>query len=125
MTQWVGSSLSFADQYGIKEYLMPPMMGTLDAGQAATEEEMAHLYNCMDVFVLPTGGEGFGIPTLEAMSCGVPICVTNYTTAHELIKSKDPENEDIPMFPLGVSKMMKDPMVVTIWKKKIFVREVY
>ena len=91
----------FCDQYGIKDYLMPTMMGTLDAGQAATEEEMANMYNCMDVFILPTGGEGFGIPTLEAMSCGVPICVTNYTTAHELIKSKDPENEDIPMFPLG------------------------
>ena len=46
---------------------------------------MANLYNCMDVFVLPTAGEGFGIPTVEAMACGVPICVTNYTTGYELI----------------------------------------
>ena len=92
---------SFAEQYGIEKYLMPPLMGVLDAGQAVSEEQMAHLFNCMDVFVLPTGGEGFGIPTLEAMSCGVPICVTNYTTGYELVKSKDPENEDIPMFPLG------------------------
>ena len=92
---------NFAAQYGIEEYLMPPMMGHLDGGQAATEEEMADLYNCMDVFVLPTAGEGFGIPTLEAMSCGVPICVTNYTTGYELVKCDDPENEDVPMFPLG------------------------
>ena len=92
---------AFAEQYGLKDYLMPPRMGHLDGGQAVTEEEMAHLFNCMDVFVLPTAGEGFGIPTLEAMSCGVPICVTNYTTGYELIKCKDPENEDIPMFPLG------------------------
>jgi len=91
----------FAAQYGIEEYLMAPMMGHLDGGQAATEQEMADLYNCMDVFVLPTAGEGFGIPTLEAMSCGVPICVTNYTTGYELVKCDDPENEDIPMFPLG------------------------
>jgi len=91
----------FADQYGVGEYLMPPLMYKLDEGQAISEEQMAHLYNCMDVFVLPTGGEGFGIPTLEAMSCGVPICATNYTTSWELIKSTDPENEDIPMFPLG------------------------
>tara|TARA_B100001094_G_C17899062_1_gene655516 strand:- start:337 stop:810 length:474 start_codon:yes stop_codon:yes gene_type:complete len=55
----------------------------------------------MDVFVLPTAGEGFGIPTLEAMCSGVPICVTNYTTGYELVKSDDPENEDIPMYPLG------------------------
>ena len=92
---------SFAEQYGVEKYLMDPLMGVLDAGQAVSEEQMAHLFNCMDVFVLPTGGEGFGIPTLEAMSCGVPICVTNYTTGYELVKSEDPEKEDVPMFPLG------------------------
>jgi len=91
----------FAEQYGIKEYLMAPLMGTLDAGQAVTEKDMAHLYNCMDVFVLPTAGEGFGIPSLEAMSCGVPICLTNYTTGYELIACDDAENEDVPMYPLG------------------------
>jgi len=91
----------FAAQYGLEEYLLPPLMGTLDAGQAISEEQMSHLYNCMDVFVLPTAGEGFGIPTLEAMSCGVPICVTNYTTSYELIKCEDAANEEVPMFPLG------------------------
>jgi glycosyltransferase involved in cell wall biosynthesis len=91
----------FAQQYGVDKYLMPPLMGMLDRGEAATEEEMANMYNCMDVFILPTGGEGFGIPTLEAMSCGVPICVTNYTTSYELIKCEDASKEDIPMFPLG------------------------
>ena len=91
----------FAAHYGVDKYLLDPLMGILDHGQAISEEDMAHLYNCMDVFVLPTGGEGFGIPTLEAMSCGVPICVTNYTTGYELVKCKDPENEDIPMYPLG------------------------
>ena len=91
----------FAAHYGIADYLMPPLMGNLDQGQAPTDEEMAELYNCMDVFVLPTGGEGFGIPTLEAMSCGIPICATNYTTSYELIKCDDPENEEVPMYPLG------------------------
>ena len=92
---------TFADQYGVGDYLMPPLMGVLDHGQAATEEEMALMYNCMDVFVLPTAGEGFGIPCIEAMASGVPICLTNYTTGWELIKSDDPENEDIPMYPIG------------------------
>jgi glycosyltransferase involved in cell wall biosynthesis len=91
----------FADYYGIADYLMPPLMGVLDHGEAATEEEMAQMFSCMDVFVLPTAGEGFGIPTLEAMCSGVPICVTNYTTGYELVKCDDPENEDIPMYPLG------------------------
>ena len=92
---------SFAQQYGVEEYLLPPLMGNLDQGQAPSDEEMAQLYNCMDVFVLPTAGEGFGIPTLEAMSCGVPICATNYTTSYELIKSDDAEKEEVPMYPVG------------------------
>ena len=91
----------FAKQYGVEGYLMPPLMGTLDAGQAIDEKAMADLYNCMSVFVLPTAGEGFGIPSLEAMSCGVPICLTNYTTGYELIASKDPEHDEVPMYPLG------------------------
>jgi len=91
----------FAEQYGIEDYLLPPLMGTLDAGQAIDEVGMANLYNCMDVFVLPTAGEGFGIPSLEAMSCGVPICLTNYTTGYELIACEDAGKEEVPMYPLG------------------------
>ena len=98
----------FAAHYGVADYLMPPLMGVLDHGQAASEEEMALMYNCMDVFVLPTAGEGFGIPTVEAMSCGIPICATNYTTSYELIKSNNPETEDVPMYPLGGGH--NDPM---------------
>jgi glycosyltransferase involved in cell wall biosynthesis len=33
---------------------------------------MANFYKSMDCFVLPTRGEGFGLPLLEAMACGVP-----------------------------------------------------
>ena len=91
----------FAEQYGVADYLLPPQMGTLDSGEAVDEIGMVNIYNMMDVFVLPTAGEGFGIPSLEAMSCGVPICVTNYTTGYELIKCDDAGNEDVPMYPLG------------------------
>jgi glycosyltransferase involved in cell wall biosynthesis len=73
----------------------------LDAGESLSEESMVEMYNCMDMFVLPTAGEGFGIPTIEAMSCGVPVAVTNYTTAWEIIKEDDPENATFPLFPLG------------------------
>ena len=91
----------YAKHYGIEEYLLPPMMGVLDLGQALDEEGLANLYNCMDLFVLHTAGEGFGIPTVEAMSCGVPVAVTNYTTAWEIIREEDPETADIPLYPLG------------------------
>jgi len=91
----------FAEAYGLKDYLLPTLMGVLDAGEAPDDEGMVNIYNCMDVFVLPTAGEGFGIPTIEAMACGVPVAVTNYTTAWEIIKEDDPETAEIPLYPLG------------------------
>ena len=90
--------------YGIREYMYENAIGNLDANYAPTEEEMVDkVYNHMDVFILPTAGEGFGIPTIEAMSCGVPAAVTNYTSSYELIKMKDyaDRDEECPTFPLG------------------------
>jgi SAM-dependent methyltransferase len=47
-------------------------------------EEMAKVYNMSDYFVLPTVGEGFGVPTVEAMACGIPPIITDCTTSPEL-----------------------------------------
>ncbi|MCX6153153.1 MAG: glycosyltransferase [Candidatus Kapabacteria bacterium] len=41
-----------------------------------SEEEIASLYRACDVFVSPYRGEGFSLPTLEAMACGLPVIVT-------------------------------------------------
>ncbi|HEX4996836.1 MAG TPA: glycosyltransferase, partial [Terriglobia bacterium] len=41
-----------------------------------TDTEMARLYNACDCLVHPYRGEGFALPVLEAMSCGLPVVVT-------------------------------------------------
>ncbi|MBL7998115.1 MAG: glycosyltransferase [Candidatus Kapabacteria bacterium] len=41
-----------------------------------TDEQLAQLYRACDVFVSPYRGEGFSLPTLEAMACGLPVIVT-------------------------------------------------
>src|SRR5207248_2306701 len=36
-------------------------------------EDMPNFYNAADVFVYPSVYEGFGLPVVEAMACGVPV----------------------------------------------------
>lgn len=50
-----------------------------------SSKQMADVYNMFDCHFLPTAGEGFGIPTIEAMSCGTYAAVTDFTTGSELI----------------------------------------
>jgi glycosyltransferase involved in cell wall biosynthesis len=52
-----------------------PAIVYLDA--TLPEPELAGLYRACDVLVHPYRGEGFGLPILEAMACGVPAIVTN------------------------------------------------
>lgn len=42
----------------------------------ASDEELAQLYAAARVFVFPSLYEGFGIPVLEAFSCGCPVIVS-------------------------------------------------
>jgi len=52
-------------------------------------KQMNEVYNLMDIFFLGTSGEGFGVPTIEAMSCEIPVLVTDYTTTEEIVIRND------------------------------------
>jgi len=43
------------------------------------ENEMPDFIRSVSCLVLPTKGEGFGLPCLQAMACGVPVLVTDYS----------------------------------------------
>lgn len=43
------------------------------------ESAMPGLYAAADAFALPTRGEGWGLPYLEAMACGVPVIATGWS----------------------------------------------
>jgi glycosyltransferase involved in cell wall biosynthesis len=48
------------------------------------EQAMNTLYNSMDVHLLVSMGEGFGMPQLEAQACGVPVICGDWTAMSEL-----------------------------------------
>ncbi len=49
------------------------------------EEDLAKLYNIADIFIFPSLTEGFGLPALEAMSCGTPVIASNAGSIPEVV----------------------------------------
>ena len=56
--------------------------------------EVNELMNCFDAQIIPTGGEGFGVPFLEAAATGIPTIATDYTTTREHIYLKNPYGQE-------------------------------
>jgi GT2 family glycosyltransferase len=51
--------------------------------------ELGILYRSADCFVLPTRGEGWGMPILEAMASGLPVIATNWGANTEFMSEKN------------------------------------
>lgn len=71
-----------AELLGISDRVLWPdpygyMMGYPDA-------HLVNVYRGMDVLLSVSRGEGFGIPIIEAQSCGVPVIVGDWTAMGEL-----------------------------------------
>jgi glycosyltransferase involved in cell wall biosynthesis len=48
------------------------------------EADLPALINCAEVFAYPSVFEGFGLPPLEAMACGVPVACSNASSLPEV-----------------------------------------
>lgn len=63
-----------------------------------SELELITLYSMADVFAFPSFFEGFGVPPLEAMACGVPVITSNTSSLPEVVGDAavliDPHNTD-------------------------------
>lgn len=66
--------------YGVQDRVI---IGTAALGQGAEERIMPLIYSMLDIYVTTTQGEGFGLPCLEAMACGVPCVVPEWSALAE------------------------------------------
>jgi glycosyltransferase involved in cell wall biosynthesis len=54
-----------------------------------SDADLIALYQTTELFVYPSIHEGFGLPVLEAMSCGAPVIGSNQTSVPEIIGRED------------------------------------
>lgn len=48
---------------------------------------LGSLYRSVDCFVLPTRGEGWGMPILESMACGIPVIATDWSAQRDFLNA--------------------------------------
>ncbi len=60
------------------------------------DDDLARLYNAATLLVLPSLDEGFGLPVVEAMACGLPVAVSSRGSLPDLVQDAgltfDPDN---------------------------------
>ncbi len=74
--QSVYAGMSFGDQIRAAQQ-QPGGPEILYLTEELPPEDLPGLYTACDCLVLPYRGEGFGLPVLEAMACGLPVIVTS------------------------------------------------
>lgn len=75
------------------------------------DDELPIMYRNALVFAYPSYAEGFGIPPLEAMACGVPVITSNTTATPEVTAESaclvDPDN--VAMLAQQINCLISDP----------------
>jgi glycosyltransferase involved in cell wall biosynthesis len=50
-----------------------------------SDQDLCRIYNQASLFALPSLDEGFGLPALEAMACGVPVVASSGNALDEVV----------------------------------------
>lgn len=79
----VGSPFNHNEQKLLSELSLHPYVEQISY---PSDQHLAKLYRCSLGFVYPSRYEGFGIPLLEAMSCGAPVIAANTSSIPEVVQ---------------------------------------
>ena len=103
--------LNIFDKYNINEKIFHLKGG---------DDVLKSCYENASVFIYPSKYEGFGIPPLEAMSCGTPVCCSNVSSIPEIVKNAavffDPTKEK------EIANALKSVLKSEITKKDLILK---
>jgi glycosyltransferase involved in cell wall biosynthesis len=75
-----------------------------------SSQDLLHLYNAAELLAHPAFYEGFGLPPLEAMACGLPVIVSNVASLPEVVGDAgllvDPH--DVDELTVGLWRILND-----------------
>ena len=74
------------------------------------DADLPALLNCAEVFAFPSVFEGFGLPPLEAMACGVPVVCSNAASLPEVVGEAGPllPPGDIAAWVAALARVLSD-----------------
>jgi glycosyltransferase involved in cell wall biosynthesis len=88
------------------------------------DSALHHLYNAASIFAYPSFYEGFGLPPLEAMNCGIPVIASKIKVMPEvvgdaalLVDPHDAEDLGIAMHRLLTDETLRTEMIAKGFKR--------
>ena len=86
--------------------------------------ELPNIYKLADILLFPSIYEGFGLPALEAMSCGTPIVCSNNPATKEVVGDAAliSSHDDINSFTENILKLLSNNDLFQEMKQKGLLR---
>jgi glycosyltransferase involved in cell wall biosynthesis len=88
------------------------------------DEDLAAIYSGAAAFAFPSLSEGFGIPAVEAMQCGLPLIASNTTSMPEVVGDAgvllDPRDKDA--WCAAMKQILRDAGLALELRKKSIAR---
>jgi glycosyltransferase involved in cell wall biosynthesis len=81
------------------------------------DDELVALYNLASAFVFPSLHEGFGLPALEAMACGVPVIGSDASSIPEVIGRADALFD--PADPAAIAARIERVLTDEAWRAEL------
>lgn len=98
------------DMHGIIDAYYPHLKDRIIFSQANNDVSfnMAEIYNVMDFQASASIGEGWGLPTVEGLACGVPMIIGDISTTMEIMGSRESQ-QFVPGYIVPISGHLYSP----------------